>query len=360
MNRRSFFKWLGLGSVGLFGGGAAYSMHEPDNSYYKGPKTDHFNGRIFFNPEGKPPGRFRDLLKWQLFETRAKWPDTYASPFDKTKPVSRIDGDKVVVTMVGHATLLIQVAGLNFLTDPVFVRRASPVQFAGPSRINPPGVRFEDLPPIDYVLLSHNHYDHLDLASLKRLSDEHRATIICPLGNDTIVKSKVADARFIVGDWGDQFELSDKVKVNFEPCHHWSARGAKDRRMALWAAFVLETPAGKIYHIGDTGFHDGINYRAVFDKYGPMDLAIMPIGAYEPRWFMKGQHQNPDEAVQGHKLIQAKTSLGHHWGTFQLTNEAIEAPLDALEAAKSEHGLRNDEFVALRPGEAWSASGAKT
>ena len=210
------------------------------------------------------------------------------------------------------------------------------------------------------MLLSHNHYDHLDLASLKRLSDEHRATIICPLGNDTIVKSKVADARFIVGDWGDQFELSDKVKVNFEPCHHWSARGAKDRRMALWAAFVLETPAGKIYHIGDTGFHDGINYRAVFDKYGPMDLAIMPIGAYEPRWFMKGQHQNPDEAVQGHKLIQAKTSLGHHWGTFQLTNEAIEAPLDALEAAKSEHGLRNDEFVALRPGEAWTASGAKT
>ena len=126
--------------------------------------------------------------------------------------------------------------------------------------------------------------------------------------------------------------------------------------MALWAAFVLETPAGKIYHIGDTGFHGGINYKALFEKHGPMDVAILPIGAYEPRWFMKGQHQNPDEAVQGHKLLQAKVSIAHHWGTFQLTNEAIEAPIEALAVAKAEYGVTDDEFVTLRPGEVWVPS----
>ena len=201
------------------------------------------------------------------------------------------------------------------------------------------------------MLLSHNHYDHLDLVTLKRLVDEHKAAIICPLGNDTIIKSNSPDAEFIIGDWGDAFDLKNDVKVHFEPCHHWSARGRKDRRMALWAAFVIETPNAKIYHIGDTGFHDGINYKALRQKHGEMDLAILPIGAYEPRWFMRGQHQNPDEAVQGHKLIGAKTSIGHHWGTFRLTNEAIEAPLEALAKARGDHGLADEAFVTLRPGE---------
>ncbi len=353
MTRRKFFKWFGVGTVSLFGGGAAYTAYDPSNYYYKGPKSDHFNGKVFFNPGGTPPGKFTDLLKWQMGGGRAKWPEKFPSPFDDQKPDERVHGDEMRITMVGHATLLIQTAGLNFLTDPVFVERASPVQFAGPRRVNPPGIRFENLPPIDYVLLSHNHYDHLDLATLKRLHKEYEATIICPLGNDTIVRTKAPKAKFICGDWGNVFELSDTVKVHFEPCHHWSARGTKDRRMALWAAFVLETPAGKIYHVGDTGFHSGINYKALHEKHGPVQLAIIPIGAYEPRWFMKGQHQNPDEAVQGHKLMQAETTIGHHWGTFQLTNEAIDAPLEALKVAKAQHSLTETEFVTLRPGESW-------
>lgn len=353
MTRRKLLKWLGLGSLGIFGGGAAYGAYKPENYYYNGPESDHFNGRIFFNPNGIPPRKLKDLLKWQLFEDREGWPKEFPSSFHGSKPVERVDGKKITVTMIGHATLLIQTAGLNFITDPVFVERASPVQFAGPKRVNPPGVNFADLPKIDYVLLSHNHYDHLDLSTLKRLREEHGATIICPLGNDAIVKAKVPNARFLVGDWNDAFELKNDVKVHFEPCHHWSARGTKDRRMALWAAFVLESPAGKIYHIGDTGFHDGINYRALLKKHGAMKLAILPIGAYEPRWFMKGQHQNPDEAVQGHKLIEAETSIGHHWGTFRLTNEGIESPLRALEEAIIEHGISPKEFITLRPGEAW-------
>ncbi|MGI9350533.1 MAG: MBL fold metallo-hydrolase [Rhizobiaceae bacterium] len=356
MRRRRFLKWFGLGSVGVFGGGAGFNAYDPENYYYSGPKSDHFDGKIFFNPEGTPPRRFHDLLKWQLGESKAKWPKSYSSAYHGTKPDHRMESDGIRITMIGHATLLIQVAGLNFLTDPVFAERASPVQFAGPKRVNPPGVDFADLPPIDYVLLSHNHYDHLDLDTLERLSSKHGATIICPLGNDTIVKSRAPEAKFICGDWHDAFDLQANVKLHFEPCHHWSARGTKDRRMALWAAFLMETPAGRIYHIGDTGFHDGVNYRALREKHGAIDLAILPIGAYEPRWFMKGQHQNPDEAVLGHKLIGAKSSIGHHWGTFQLTDEAINAPIEALASAKKQHGLDDREFVPLRPGEVWTQS----
>lgn len=355
MTRRGLMKWMGLGSFSVFGGGAAFTAYDPRNTYYRGPQSDHFDGDIFFNPEGIPPRKFADLLKWQLFEERAKWPEAFPSPFHGSRPDSRAGSDELRITMVGHATLLIQAGGLNFLTDPVWSDRASPVQFAGPRRINPPGIAFADLPPIDHVLLTHNHYDHLDLATLKRLSDAHGASIICPLGNDAIVKTKAPDAEFVVGDWHDVVELTNGVKLHFEPCHHWSARGTKDRRWALWAAFVLETPAGKVYHIGDTGFHDGINYRALRKKHGEVDVAILPIGAYEPRWFMKGQHQNPDEAVQGHKLLGAKTSIGHHWGTFQLTNEAIEAPIKALAEARLNHGVAEDAFVPMRPGQSWSS-----
>ncbi len=351
MKRRKFLKWFGLSAIGVFGSGAAFAAWKPSNFYYKGPKSDHYNGVNFFNPEGVEPRKLTEVLKWQLSGGRAKWPDHYPSPFDKAKPATRVEGDDIKITMIGHATLLVQVAGLNFITDPVFTERASPVQFVGPKRVNPPGVRFEDLPPIDYVLLSHNHYDHLDLETLDRLVKEHDAEIICPLGNDVIVSKKNVDARFIMGDWGDVVDLKNKCRVHFEPAHHWSARGVKDRRMALWAAFVLETPQGKIYHVGDTGFHDGINYKALAEKHGEMRASILPIGAYEPRWFMKGQHQNPDEAVQGHLLCKSQTTIAHHWGTFQLTNEAIEAPLEALAEAKQKHGLADEAFVVLRPGE---------
>jgi len=351
MKRRRFLKWLGLGAIGIFGSGVGFVAWKPSNFYYKGPKSDHYDGVNFFNPDGVSPRKLTEVLQWQLKGRQAKWPAEYPSPFDGAKPEARVEGDPVKITMIGHATLLIQTQGLNFITDPVFVKRASPTQWVGPARVNPPGIRFEDLPPIDYVLLSHNHYDHLDLVTLKRLSDEHSATIICPLGNDSIVNSKTPDAKFVVGDWGDVFDLKNEMKVHFEPCHHWSARGTKDRRMALWAAFVLETPNGKIYHVGDTGFHDGINYKALYEKHGPVLAAILPIGAYEPRWFMKGQHQNPDEAVQGHMLCHAQTTISHHWGTFQLTDEAIEAPLVALAEAKEKHGIADDAFIVLRPGE---------
>ncbi|WP_421915553.1 MBL fold metallo-hydrolase [Mesorhizobium sp.] len=324
------------------------------NRYYSGPPSDHFDGTLFFNPDGKPPGRFLDLLKWQLNGERSKWPPASPSPFPRAKPVPRIDGRALQVTMVGHSTLLIQTAGLNILTDPVWSERASPFSFAGPKRFNPPGIAFESLPPIDLVLVSHNHYDHLDLATLKRLKAMHDPLVVTPLGNDTIIGSAVPGMRLSTHDWGGKVGVGHGVVIHLEPAHHWSARGGRDRRMALWASFVLETHAGNIYFAGDTGFHDGINYRLMAQKHGGFRFAILPIGAYEPRWFMEPQHQNPQEAVQGMKLCNAAYAAGCHWGTFQLTDEPIDEPPEKLNLALDDNGIPRERFRALRPGEVWT------
>lgn len=355
MDRRRFFKWLAASVIGLGAFGGGRHVIKRSSQYYDGPKSDHFNGENFFNPGGAPPGKFADLLKWQFGREgeKAEWPEFYPSPYDDALPEPRVDGGRLKISMVGHATLLIQTQGLNFVTDPVWAERASPFQFAGPKRANPPGIRFENLPPIDVVLLSHNHYDHLDLTTLKRLVKRDNPKIVTPLGNDRIVLGKATKANCIARDWGEAVEVKPGVRIHFEPCHHWSARGFFDRRKALWAAFVIETPAGKIYHIGDTGYHEGINYRDAAKKHGPFRTAILPIGAYEPRWFMKAQHQNPDEAVRGHMACAARTSIAHHWGTFQLTDEAIEAPIKALEVALEKHGVSEQAFRVLRPGEFW-------
>lgn len=354
MNRRRFLKWFGFGAFGALLGGGLWSTQAPArNPYYSGPKSDHFDGRVFYNPGGVPPGKFTDLLRWQLFDRPAEWPETYDSEHHGSVPRKRVAEDQIEVTMIGHATLLIQVNGVNLITDPVFSERASPYQFVGPKRINPPGVSFDDLPTIDAVLLTHNHYDHLDLPTLAKLVGRDNPTIITPLGNDTIVNGSIEGAKTLAGDWGDVAEIPGGTKIYFEPCHHWSARGPWDRRMALWSAFVIETPNVRIYHVGDTGFHAGINYKQAAKTFGTFDLAIIPIGAYEPRWFMKSQHQIPAEAVEGFKLCNADHAVGHHWGTFRLTNEPIEEPKELLSKALIEHGIKPERFTAMVPGQVW-------
>lgn len=330
----------------------------PRNPYYNGPISDHFDGTQFFNPGGDPPRGLRDLLRWQFGGGRARWPKSAPSPFPPARPKERIDGRDLRVTMVGHATLLIQVAGLNILTDPVWSPRTSPVTFAGPRRVVPPGIEFDDLPPIDIVLVTHNHYDHLDLVTLKRLFVRHAPHIVTPLGNDTIIRRAIPTAKISDMDWGDRMSLWDDLVIDCEPCHHWSARGTRDRRMALWAAFVLTTPAGNIYHIGDTGFQDGINYRAAADRHGGFRLACLPIGAYEPRWFMKSQHQDAHEAVDGMLACRAAHAVGHHFATVQLTDEAIDAPVDMLKAALARRDIAPERFRALRAGEVFDVPDA--
>jgi L-ascorbate metabolism protein UlaG (beta-lactamase superfamily) len=319
-----------------------------DNPYYTGPVSDHFDGVRFFNPDHPDTDRsLRQMLQWKFGEKQARWPKSV--PGRQVKPDARVDGLRV--TMVGHATLLIQSGGLNVLTDTLWSDRASPVGFAGPRRVTPPGIAFADLPPIDVVLLSHNHYDHLDIATLRRLHAGHRPLIVTPLGNDTIVRRAVPDARIAVGDWGSRIALDGDADVHIVPAHHWSARGTGDRRMALWGGFMLRTPAGLVYFAGDTGYGDGAIFRSMRARFGPTDIALLPIGAYAPRWFMAAQHTDPDEAVRIMLDLEARQAIGIHWGGFQLTDEAREEPAALLRQSLAERGIDEARFPAASAGD---------
>jgi L-ascorbate metabolism protein UlaG (beta-lactamase superfamily) len=320
--------------------------------YYRGPVSDHFDGERFHDPNGMQLKRRRDVLRWWLRGDRGRWPSHVPNAFIDHPP-ARVDGKAWRISYVGHASLLLQSAGCNILIDPIWSERCSPVRFAGPKRVNKPGIAFEALPPIDVVLVSHNHYDHLDVATLARLAHAHHPRVITPLGNDTIMRTHDPAIRAEAYDWGDRVVLSTELAVTLYPMRHWSARGVRDHNRALWAAFVIDTPAGRILHVGDSGYGDGHYFKSARARHGPLRLAILPIGHYEPRWFMRDQHMNPTESVQAFIDCGATLGLGHHFGTFKLTDEAIDAPVLALEAARAAAGLKPEIFRVLRPGEVW-------
>jgi L-ascorbate metabolism protein UlaG (beta-lactamase superfamily) len=255
-------------------------------------------------------------------------------------------------TLVGHATFLLQVGGLSILTDPVWSDRASPFSAVGPRRHNPPGIAFDDLPRIDAVLISHNHYDHLDLPTLGRLWLRDRPLILAPLGNDAIIRAENSGIVVTTLDWGGKVTIGG-LTVTAVPAQHWSARGLTDRNHALWAGFVVTGGGRTIYFAGDTGFGSGRHFRAIAARHRRIDLALLPIGAYEPRWFMAAQHMNPDDAVQAMRLLGARQALGYHWGTFQLTDEAVDQPTRDLAEALAKRQIFADRFLAMRPGEVW-------
>jgi L-ascorbate metabolism protein UlaG (beta-lactamase superfamily) len=355
MNRRRFFKYLGLSSLALFGAGGAWSMfRKPHNPYYSGPVSDHFNGLTFFSPgrEKLPPKTRMDLLKWQFGGGKEAWPAAFPSPF-QDKPPDRVN-DGMRVTLIGHASYLIQIGGKNILMDPVLSDYASPVSFAGPKRVNAPGIAMNDLPPIDAILVTHNHYDHMDVRSLSQLVARWKPRLIVPLGNDVILRN--ADASLGIAsahDWGDIIKLSDRVTITLEPTLHWSARGLSDRSMALWCNFVIQTSQQRIYACGDTGYDADSIFPMMKAKYNGFDLALLPIGAYEPRWFMRQEHMNPEEAVTVMEELGAKSAIGHHWGTFKLTNEGVDRPRLDLALALEAKNIPPDRFRAFQPGQVW-------
>jgi L-ascorbate metabolism protein UlaG (beta-lactamase superfamily) len=324
--------------------------------YYQGPISDHFDGERFFDPNGAPPRSRRELRRWMVDRywrgTKATWPAWAPSPY-ADRPPARVEGPGLRVCFVGHASWLIQTAGLNILLDPVWSERASPVSFAGPKRVNAPGIAFDDLPPVDVVLVSHAHYDHLDVATLSRLAAAHRPRVIAPLGNDIIMRNHDRKIAAKAYDWHDRVEIDARVVVTLVPTRHWSARSLSDRNMSLWASFVIAAPAGRVYFVGDSSYGDGHHFRDARERHGPFKLALLPIGAYEPRWFMADQHMNPAESVQAFIDCGAEVALAHHHGTFQLTDEAIDAPLIALAEALEAAGIPGERFITMRPGQVW-------
>jgi L-ascorbate metabolism protein UlaG (beta-lactamase superfamily) len=319
---------------------------------YDGPVSDHFDGLRFFDPHGVPPKSLGEVLRWQFGSGRERrsWPEWAPSPHADTPP-PRVAGERVRLSFVGHASWLIQTAGLNILIDPVWSTRVSPVRWVGPKRRNDPGIAFDALPAIDIALVSHGHYDHLDIPTLAKLAATSAPRVITPLGNDVTMRSADAAIKAEAFDWHHRIELGNGIAVTLVPTRHWSARGLFDRNRTLWASFVLETAVGKIYIVCDSGYGEGKHFRAVAEAHGPLRLAILPIGAYEPRWFMKDQHMNPSDAVKALGDCGAEAALAHHHGTFQLTDEAIDAPEKALHAALDEASIPRERFVALKPGQ---------
>jgi len=309
------------------------------------PVSDHCDGVRFFNPHGPSARSFWDLPRWWWQQARGSatpWPKTVPAPASVNLPAV-IPAGRVAATFIGHATYLLQFAGCTVLTDPVFGSRAGPFGLLGPKRVRPPALRLGELPRVDVVLLSHNHYDHLDLSSLRWLVQHRRPLIVAPLGLKAWLETRGV-TNVVELDWWQSHFAGAGVELICTPAQHWSSRWPWDRCLTLWGSFWVKTPAGSVWFAGDTGW--GPHFTEVRARLGAPALALLPIGAYEPRWFMTPVHMNPDEAVRAHLAVGAGLSLASHHGTFRLTDEGIDAPVRDLAAAREKHGLSATAFTA--------------
>jgi len=290
---------------------------------------------------------FSEFLKIRFFGKWARWPKWVATEYGP-KPATRVAADKLAVTVINHATVLIQSNGLNILTDPIFSDRTGPFNVIGIKRVRKPGIRFSELPPIDVVLISHDHYDHLDVATIKKLARNNSLQIYTGLGSGKVIR-KLAPVHEL--DWWQGMDYNQNLKLTFLPARHFSGRGLAiyDKDKSLWGAFLIELGKYKIYFAGDSGYCE--HYKQNYAKFGAVDVALIPIGAYEPRSFMRDVHLNPKDAVQAHIDLHAKQSIGIHYATFQLTAEPISEPVTSLATEAKKAGLRETDFLALEFGQ---------
>lgn len=312
--------------------------------------SDHFDGQRFFNPGAAQARGLGAVLRWQLTRDRARWPARIANP-PFPPPDEFIAPGHVSLTFIGHSTFLIRLMGpdgvVSILTDPIFSERCFPVQWMGPRRVRAPGLALGALPKIHAVLVSHNHYDHMDLPSLGALHRRFRPLLLTTLGNARPLHDAGVPGAVEL-DWWD-VAMVGPVQVTATPARHFAARGVRDRNQTLWAGFMLGMADGRMLFAGDFGA--GPHWTAVRDRLGPPGVALLPIGAYLPRSVMQPVHMDPAEAVQARADLGARHAIGMHFGTFQLTDEAMEAPLRALERARTATGLATQDFDVLGFGE---------
>jgi L-ascorbate metabolism protein UlaG (beta-lactamase superfamily) len=309
------------------------------------PLSDHFNGKTFSNRDHANRSLL-DLLRWRFGPPAARWPERV--PLEPQPPPPDPRPREIVATWINHATFLLRTARGNFLTDPIFGERASPVAWAGPRRVHPPGLALAALPKIDFVLLSHDHYDHCHLASLREIAAQHDPVFLTPLRYRDLL-AQVGITRVVELDWWQTHALGNGESVTFTPARHWSNRLGAPRNSRLWGGFVVESDERRFYFAGDTGY-DAEMFREIRRRCGAPDVALLPIGAYEPRWFMSIAHMNPAEAVAAHRDLEAKLSVAMHWGCWQLTDEAREAPVHALVEALEAAKVEPSHFRVLAPG----------
>ena len=294
----------------------------------------------------------QSFWRWQLERWQSGVPFPPKAPTPTAIPETdylRTNATEPSITWIGHATVLLQVASYNILTDPHFSERASPVSFSGPKRMAPPGIPIDQLPHIDVVLISHNHYDHLDLATVKRLAAQEGGPpmFVVPLGLEAWFKS-AGITNVVELDWWDRVRLGS-LDFHLVPVQHWSQRTLFDRNQSLWGGFFVKHHSLSFVYTGDTGYSK--DFSDIRARLGAPHIAVIPVGAYEPRWFMRDHHINPDEAVKILQLCGAQQALAHHWGTFQLTDEPVDEPPRLLQVALDRENIASSRFQVKRPGE---------
>lgn len=312
------------------------------------PVSDHYNGTVFFNPELNTRKSWRHV--WNMLkESKGKnpWPDFVENKATPKLP-AQLKTDEVSITYINHASHLIQLQNMNILTDPIFSKRAGPMSLLGPKRVRQPGIDLHELPPIDIVLVSHNHYDHMDLPTLKKLQRLFQPIFIVPLGNRKYLKKKLFP-NVIELDWWQSYKQNSTHEITLVPAQHWSMRRLKDTNTALWGGFWIQFATLNVYFCGDSGY--GKHFKLIHQRLGAPDLSILPIGCYEPRWFMKDNHMNPDEAILASMDLQSTLSLATHHQTFRLSMEKINDPVITLKRRLIVHGLTEKEFRAPEIGE---------
>ena len=348
--------------IGAEPGNAAPGVQEP---------AGHFDGDLYFNPgitqPPSPPGqesrrrsRLSWIWRWIFGPEWPTWPEQEALP-PGPPPAAQGPEGVIRVTTVGHATFLIQMDGLNILTDPIWSERCSPISWAGPRRYRQPGIRFEDLPPIDVVLISHNHYDHLDLPTLERLAEKGSPRTVVPLGNGGLVLD-AGIRRVDEFDWWQSVSLGPDVTVTLVPAQHFSSRSLWDRNKTLWGGYVISGPSGNVYFAGDTGY--GPHFREIARRFSPIGVAILPISPYRsqrspdlPQVGFPGVHMGPAEAIAAHGDLRAGTSIAAHFQVFQLGSDGFDDAVNELAATAGERRLPPGSFVAPRPGQVMDLSG---
>lgn len=318
---------------------------------YRGPVTSHFNGRQFFNPDG-PERNKGGLLKWLLHRDKGPWPKQ-PNAFVGPPPARRVGGDSLRLTFVNHSTFLLQTDSLNILTDPVWSKRVGPTSWLGIKRRRPPGLRFADLPPIDLVLLSHLHYDHLDLPTIKKLVKAYNPLFVTPLGVSYLLR-RVGGRTARELDWGDTLRVGPLL-VRCAEAQHFSNRGLSDRDRTLWAGYLLHSRFGTVYFCGDSGY--GPHFKRIAQAAGlrsayPIRLALLPIGSYRPQWFMAPVHVSPADAVRALLDLNAVQAVGIHFGTFQQGDDGLFEPADDLRKALRKENIPDHRFIVPKEGQA--------